>query len=176
MVEERSGKTRRLVVFLILFGFWLIFSGHFDVFHLSLGVMCAALVSVFSYDLLLPDVPSPNKLLKVGRFVQYVPWLLYQVVVANLHVVYLVLAPAKIRPQIIHFKTSLESDLSKVSLGNSITLTPGTITLDIVDGEFYVHALDDKVAEDLLTGEMQRRVGYVFLEADAAVKSTGSSS
>ena len=98
------------------------------------------------------------------RFLQYTPWLLYQIVLANLHVVYLVLFPSKIRPQIVRFKTTLTSDLSKVSLGNSITLTPGTITMDIDDGEFYVHALSDKVARDLLTGEMERRVARVFLE------------
>ena len=168
-------NARPLLVFVILFGFWLIFSGHFDAFHLGLGLLCAALVSFFSYDLLLPDVPSPNKLLKVRRFFQYLPWLLYEVVLANLHVVHLVLAPAKIRPQIIHFKSRLKSDLSKVTLANSITLTPGTITLDIDDGEFYVHALSDKVADDLLTGEMERRVAHVFCEAEATVKSAGTS-
>jgi len=164
MAESRWDNTRRLVVFLILFGFWLIFSGHYDALHLSLGLVCAALVAFFSYDLLLPDVTSPNKLLKAWRFLQYTPWLLYQIILANLHVVYLVLFPGKIRPQIVRFKTTLTSDLSKVSLGNSITLTPGTITMDIDDGEFYVHALSDKVARDLLSGEMERRVARVFLE------------
>ena len=87
---------------------------------------------------------------------------------------YLVIYPHKIRPQIIRFKTSLTSDLSKVTLGNSITLTPGTITMEIDDGEFYVHALSDKVARDLLTGEMERRVAHVFLEPEQAVTpSTG---
>jgi multicomponent Na+:H+ antiporter subunit E len=100
---------------------------------------------------------------------------LYQIVLANLHVVHLVLAPAKIRPQIIHFKTRLKSDLSKVTFGNSITLTPGTITLDIDDGEIYVHALSDKVARDLLTGEMERRVAHVFCELEPVGKLAGPS-
>ncbi len=164
MAEKRWDNPRRFVVFLIMYGFWLIFSGHYDAFHLSLGLVCAALVAFFSSDLLFPDVTSPNKLLKAWRFLQYIPWLLYQVILANLHVVYLVLFPGKIRPQIVRFKTTLTSDLSKVSLGNSITLTPGTITMDIDDGEFYVHALSDKVARDLLSGEMERRVARVFLE------------
>ena len=162
--QGRTDNIRRAIVFLILLGFWLIFSGHFDRFHISLGVICALLVSFFSYDLLLPDLSSPNKLLKAWRFLQYVPWLTYQVLLANLHVVYLVIHPGKIHPQIVRFKTTLRSDLAQVSLGNSITLTPGTITMDIVDGEFYVHALSDKVAKDLLTGEMERRIAHVFLE------------
>ena len=160
----RTDNVRRAIVFLILLGFWLIFSGHFDAFHISLGVACAALVSFFSYDLLLPAPSSTNKLRKGWRFLRYVPWLIYQVLLANIHVVYLVLFPAKIRPQIVRFKTTLVSDLAKVTLGNSITLTPGTITMDITDGEFSIHALSDKVAKDLLSGEMERRVAHVFLE------------
>ena len=99
---------------------------------------------------------------------QYIPWLLFQVVLANLHVVYLVFRPSLIRPQVVHFKTRLTSDMSKVTLGNSITLTPGTITLDIADDEFWVHALSDKAAKDLLSGEMERRVALVFLEPERA--------
>ena len=160
----RTGNIRRAIVFLILFVFWVTFSGHYDRFHISLGVICAGLVAFFSYDLLLPELKSSNTLLKAWRFLLYIPWLVYQVLLANFHVVYLVFCPNKIRPQIIRFKTTLTSDLAKVSLANSITLTPGTITMDISDGEFTIHALSDKVAKDLLTGQMERRVAHVFLE------------
>ena len=63
-----------------------------------------------------------------------------------------------------------EGGLRRVTLplGNSITLTPGTITMDIVDGEFHVHALSEKVAQDLLSGEMERRVAHVYLEDEDA--------
>ena len=119
---------------------------------------------MFSYDLLLPDVTLPTKLLSTWRFLQYIPWLFYRIVLANLHVVYLIFRPGEIRPRLIRFKTSLTGDLSRVTLGNSITLTPGTLTLDIDAGEFYVHVLSDKAAEDVVTGEMERRVAHVFLE------------
>jgi multicomponent Na+:H+ antiporter subunit E len=71
-----------------------------------------------------------------------------------------------VKPQIIRFKTKLESDISWVTLANSITLTPGTITMDIQDGEFFVHALDKKVADDLHAGEMEDRIAHVYMEAD----------
>ena len=164
MANGRSGNLRRLAVFLILFAFWLVFSGHYDTLHLSLGLVCTSLVAVFSYDLLLPDVTLPTKLLSTWRFLQYIPWLFYRIVLANLHVVYLIFRPGEIRPRLIRFKTSLTGDLSRVTLGNSITLTPGTLTLDIDAGEFYVHVLSDKAAEDVVTGEMERRVAHVFLE------------
>ena len=167
MANGRSDNLRRLAVFCILFTFWLVFSGHYDALHLSLGLVCTALVAVFSYDLLLPDVTVPKKLLSTWRFLHYLPWLLSRIVLANLHVVYLVFHPGEIRPRLIRFKTSLTGDLSRVTLGNSITLTPGTLTLDIDAAEFVVHALSDKAAADLATGEMERRVAHVFLEPTA---------
>jgi multicomponent Na+:H+ antiporter subunit E len=69
-----------------------------------------------------------------------------------------------INPQLIKFKVNLKSDISKVTFGNSITLTPGTITADIQGDEFHVHALSQPVADDLLSGEMEQRVAHIFSE------------
>jgi multicomponent Na+:H+ antiporter subunit E len=92
---------------------------------------------------------------------------MYQIYLANVHVVYLVWSPRMpIEPKIIRFKTKWQGDLVLVTMANSITLTPGTITLDIREGEFYVHALSRKVADDLLGGEMQARVGRIYGEED----------
>ncbi|MBW2265550.1 MAG: Na+/H+ antiporter subunit E, partial [Deltaproteobacteria bacterium] len=68
--------------------------------------------------------------------------------------------------RVIKFKTKLETDISMLTLANSITLTPGTITMDIKDGVFYVHAVSQKVADDLNAGEMEDRVAHIFMEAD----------
>jgi len=158
--------VQRLVVFLILFAVWLVFSGHFDALHLALGVACSAIVAVFSSDLLLPRTLSSRTAVTTWRVLRHLPWLLYQIVLANLHVVYLVWRPGQLRPQIVQFKTGLKSDLAKVVLGNAITLTPGTITMDIVDDEFTVHVVSDQAATSLRSGEMARRVGHLFLEPD----------
>jgi len=162
--DGRSAHVRRFSVFVLLFAFWIVFSGHFDTLHLGLGLACSAIVATLSYDLILPDRLSTGVLTKASRFLSYIPWLLYEVFLANLHVVYLVLRPGKIRPQIVRFKTDLKSDLARVTLGNSITLTPGTITMDIDDDEFIVHAVSDKAAASLIEGAMERRVARVFLE------------
>jgi len=71
-----------------------------------------------------------------------------------------------IDPHIMRFKTKLKKDLSLMTFGNSITLTPGTITVLIKDGDFYVHAIDMKVAEDLLTGKMEDKVAHVYMEGE----------
>ena len=101
------------------------------------------------------------------RFLCYIPWLIQQIVLSNLHVASVVLRrKMPINPQIITFKTKLETDISSITLANSITLTPGTITMDIRDGVYYVHALDQKVADNLNAGEMEDRVAHIFMEAD----------
>ena len=165
MSEGRSVNPRSLATFASLFVFWVIFSNHFDGLHLGLGVVCCALVAVLSHDLLFPNAQSLSWPRQVWRFCLYIPWLLREIVAANFHVVYLVFRPGQIRPQVIRFRTRLKSDMARVAFGNSITLTPGTITLDIQDGEFHVHALSEKAAQSVVTGDMESRVRQVFLEA-----------
>jgi multicomponent Na+:H+ antiporter subunit E len=152
-----------------MFVIWVLLSGKFDAFHLALGIISSAIVAYFSADLLFE---SPNIELKglPGswiRFVRYIPWLLYQIFLANLHVLYLTFHPRMtdlIDPRIIKFKSKLQSDLSRVTFANSITLTPGTITVYVtMDGDFSVHAIDEKSREGL-PGEMERRIARAFGE------------
>ena len=164
MTEARSVNPRSVATFVILFVFWLVFSNHFDSLHLGLGFVCCAFIAVLSYDLLFPNAQSPFWLSYVWRFCLYIPWLLRDIVAANFHVVYLVFRPEQIRPQVVRFRSRLKSDTAHVALGNSITLTPGTITLDIQDGEFHIHALSEKAAQSVVAGDMESRVRQVFLE------------
>lgn len=151
----------------MLFLFWIILSGMFDYFHLTLGVISCSIVTIMSHDLFFkPGASIKKHSRKIIMFLRYIPWLLYRILLANLHVVYLVLNPKTlIDPQIVRFKSILESDIARVTFANSITLTPGTITMDIADnGEFFVHALSRKAAENLLTGSMEKRVARIFTE------------
>jgi multicomponent Na+:H+ antiporter subunit E len=165
--ESKAEFQNFISTFFILFGFWVLLSGHFDTFHLTLGIICSLLVAHVSHDLVFANVRVGDIRLVIIRFILYIPWLIRQIVSSNIHVASLALNPKMpIEPQIIRFNTKLESDISWVVLANSITLTPGTITMDIKEGEFYVHALDRRVAEDLKAGEMEDRVAHVFMEAD----------
>lgn len=122
-----------------------------------------------SHDLLFQRKKFQKKdITETIRFIKYIPWLLYQIVLANVHVAKLVLNPSMndlIDPHIIRFKTKLKKDMSLVTFANSITLTPGTITILIRDGYYLVHAIDMKVAGDL-PGEMEERVGHIFMEGE----------
>ena len=165
--EAKSGLENFIATFFMLFIFWVLLSGKFDLFHLAIGFICSIVVAQLTHDLLFANVRVGEIWVIVWRFIAYIPWLTYQIIQANIYVAYLALSPKMpIDPQILRFRTKLESDISWVTLANSITLTPGTITMDIKNGEFFVHALDRKVADDLHAGDMEDRVAHIFMEAD----------
>jgi multicomponent Na+:H+ antiporter subunit E len=150
-----------------MFLVWVLLSGRFDAFHLILGVLSSGLVAFFSGDLLFPSGVARGLLVSGIGFIAYLPWLLYQVFLANLYVMYMALHPRMmdlLDPQIVRFQSKLRSDLSLVTFANSITLTPGTITVYVsMDGEFKVHAIDKK-SGDALPGEMEERIAKAFGE------------
>lgn len=154
---------QRLLVFLAMLAFWLVLSGHYDALHMGAGVVCAGLVSLASSDLFTFGTGARSSF-RIGRFVLYIPWLLWEILQGSLHVTSLVLRPSGIRSRVIRFRTHLQNQVAKVVLANSITLTPGTVTVDIEDDLFTVHALSDTAAESLLGGDMERRVAWVFGE------------
>ncbi len=154
---------RKVYTFFIMMGFWILLSGKFDPFHLTLGVISSALVSFLSTDLFMYE-HGKNRLSTGIRFLLYLPWLLYQIILSTLHVTFLALHPKmkeQIDPTIVTFKTKLTSNIARVALANSITLTPGTITIRIEGNVFYVHAISRKAAAGL-PGEMEDRLEKVF--------------
>jgi multicomponent Na+:H+ antiporter subunit E len=156
----------RLFVFILLMLTWVAFSGFFDPIHLTLGVISSAFVTWISADFLFPsrEVPVGARVGQGIRLVAYLVWLLWQVVLSNLHLLRLTLGPggmAEVKPSIVHFKTGLRSDFEKFLLANSITLTPGTVTMKILGDDFYVHAISEAAAAGL-DGEMERRIAWIF--------------
>lgn len=151
--------------------FWILMSGKFDFFHLALGVISSLIVAWSSTDLLFQHRTRSlaARLEEAGRFIFYVGWLFWQIVLANLHVIYLSMTPRPIKetlsPHIFNFKTTLQTDFARFVLANSITLTPGTVTIRVTEDVFIVHAITVKAAGDLggdAISEMERRVAWVF--------------
>jgi len=150
-----------------MFCFWILFSGKFDFFHISLGIGSSLIVAALSKDLFFPTRIKPGLIVCWLRFAGYIPWLFYQIFLANLHVLYLVFHPRMLElidPKIINFNSRLTHDISRTTFANSITLTPGTITVNVsVLGKFAVHCIDEKSGRSL-PGEMEKRVAKVFSE------------
>ncbi len=160
------------MTFLLMFGLWITMSGKFDLFHLALGVISSAIVAMISGDLLFQDRQKGfgYRLLQAGRFVQYAVWLVAQIIYANMYVLKLALTTKKmdqvLDPYIFSFKPHLKTPFAQFVLANSITLTPGTVTIRIEDGVFLVHAITGPAAGDLEDSDvingMERRVAAVF--------------
>jgi multicomponent Na+:H+ antiporter subunit E len=157
----------------VLFVLWIVLSGKFDAFHLLLGAGSALGISLGTRRLLLlppalgPQAVSPWGAIPWLRLGVYLPWLLGQIVISSLQVAYVVLHPKMpIQPRCIRFHTPLPHTLAQLTLATSITLTPGTITLDVQDDVFVVHALTEAAARSLDpptgNGAMQRWVAALY--------------
>lgn len=131
---------------------WIIFNGKITAEILFLGVVFSALLYVFFCKFMGYRPSTDRKLLRnLPGAVLYMLRLIWEVIVANFQIINLILSRRiHIEPTLIYFKTSLKSDLAKVVLANSITLTPGTITCNLADdGTFLVHCIDEEMASGI---------------------------
>ena len=150
---------RFVLTALIMFAFWIFLSGKFSLILLLSGLISSLLVSYMSNDLLIGNGDIKLGFIRTIRFIRFLPWLLWQIVLANIDLALRTLHPKMpINPMLINFKNNLKTDLGMVILANSITLTPGTVTIDVNKNEFLVHVISEKAAQSLISGEMQARV------------------
>jgi multicomponent Na+:H+ antiporter subunit E len=157
-----------------LFALWMAFSGVFVAEFMIIGGLSAVGAIVVSEMLFhgshegkYASAPRSVKWYVESslRFSAYLPWLAYQVVISNFHVAYLVLHPKlPIDPTLVEFDTSLVSERAQVMLAQSITLTPGTVTVDASDGKFLIHCLSRTTRQGIEDGVLQKRVAQVFGE------------
>lgn len=144
---------------LVLAVFWIINSGHFDLLLLTFGALSVALVIVITRIMSRVDGGYYPTVILSSGLPFYLLWLLKEIVKSNLEVIRCIWQrnPA-IEPRIIRIKASQKTDLFKVLYANSITMTPGTVTIEVEDDEFTVHALTRSSREGLEAGEMDRLV------------------
>ena len=147
---------------LVLFGVWLLLSGFFDSpLLLGLGVLSCVIVVLIANRMDVTDHEGVP--IHLGwRILTYWLWFSVEIVKANLDVARRILDPKlPIYPVLVRVKASQASELGQVIYANSITLTPGTVSILVEDGEILVHAIAKELAEDLESGEMDRRVTAV---------------
>jgi len=137
-------------MFVILFILWIIFAGAITVTTVIEGLAVAALVTLFSCKFLGYHLMSPAWFFrKIGAILVYVFKLLKEIVLANIAVLKIIYSRREPKARIVHFKSDLEDEGLQTLAANSITLTPGTITVDLHDGEYLVHGLDKSLTEDI---------------------------
>lgn len=160
--------------FIALMAFWLAMSGIFDFVHIMFGVVTVAGVMALNYKLKMlhffPDDMDDLRELRFWKTPFYFFWMFGQIILAGFHVLRVISSPKMpIYTAIITFKVKLPSAHAKMILGNSITLTPGTLTIDIVGDTFTVHALDESSYAGIISDEMPKKVLQLFENSDRAV-------
>ncbi|MFC7226082.1 Na+/H+ antiporter subunit E [Salinirubellus salinus] len=157
---ERS-PGRLAATFGVSFAFYLALGDPTDPFDLATGVLAAAVVAALLSRVVLESTPTPASLGRVARAVLFLPYLLYAIVRANLAMAVVVLHPRlPIDPSVVRVPAP-EGRVARALLANSITLTPGTLTVDVVDDELVVHALTAETRAELEAGGLARAVAFV---------------
>lgn len=158
-MKPRISVAQVLTLSALVYGVWLLLSGHYTGFLLTVGLASTALAVFFAMRMQLIDeegVPLANL---NGRIWTYLPWLVLEIVRSNMAVARIILRrDMRISPTIIRFRARPRTDLGRFILANSITLTPGTVTTDIKGDELEVYGLVTGFVEGLAGGEMDRRV------------------
>ncbi|MDD2471699.1 MAG: Na+/H+ antiporter subunit E [Dehalococcoidales bacterium] len=160
--------------FIPLYAFWLVLSEHYQPFYLISGALICALIVLFNNEMFSSLLPADRKgaltifsaIRTAYHLIKYIPWLIIQIARDNLLVAYLVIHPKMpIDPRLLGFKTGYRRSASQVILANSITLSPGTMTILLENNHYLVHALVPSSCNNLTSGETQGRVGKIFDEA-----------
>ena len=162
--HQRGEASPQAVLFLLLVlaVSWVLWSGLYKPLLLGLGAFSCVLTVFLAQRMgffrhqgmlrVLPHLPA------------YWWWLLREIVVSSLNVAKLILTPSlPISPVVVEIDAQTQSDVARAILGNSITLSPGTVTLDVHEGKLLVHCLTSEAAQALQEGEANRRAAQLGL-------------
>ncbi len=146
-----------------LFVLWILLSASFDWIHLGLGLVLSFTVAWVNSG----HSPFVPKFRLWGNILFYLPWLFVKIVQSSLHVSKLILHPSlPIDPRLINVETNLGHHGAVVLLGNSITLTPGTITAEVDRNTLIVHALDEVSEQDVTSKSIESKIAAMFKDEE----------
>ena len=149
-------------LFFILLSLWLLMSGHYSFLIISLGVIsCLFCVYLAKRANLIDNEGLP--LFFLPRLLNYLLWLFKEIFNSNIGTAKAIIT-GNINPEIFIVKSSQNTDVAKVTYANSITLTPGTVTIQINEDKFEVHALNSDFGNDVRSNVMDKKVKW--LEGD----------
>ena len=159
---------KRIAQFILFFAIWVLLTFSIELQELMVGLVVAFVATLLTRDLF-PDEMlkffNPRRLLWA---ILYIPYLIYYIILANFDVAYRVLNPdLPITPGIVKVKTTLESEMAKTILANSITLTPGTLTVEIDGDNYYIHWInisteDPERQRQIIIDKFERMLRRIF--------------
>jgi multicomponent Na+:H+ antiporter subunit E len=163
-------------VFYQLLGGFKIASGdsYYFYYELVTGAVSAGIVAGALHRISLSSRPNVPRIFRQSvRLVLYVPYLLYEIIVANIAITYIILHPKMpIEPRMTRVRAAVGDSTALTTLANSITLTPGTLTVQSEGQDLYVHALFESAREGLFDGALERAVRFTFYGRSSAAIAT----
>ena len=152
-------NTKSITLFIVLFGFWLLMSGYYTPLILSLGIIsCLLCVHLTIKGKFLDNETLP--IYFFPRLIQYTLWLIKEILKSNIQTAKVIIMRSE-EPELFSVKATQKTNEGKVTYANSITLTPGTVTTQIKDNVFEVHALTKEFGDDVRGSEMDRMVTWL---------------
>ena len=152
-------NIKSITLFILLLGFWLLMSGHYTILIISLGVLsCLLCVYLTIKGKFLDNETIPVYFFP--RLIQYTSWLIKEIFVSNIVTAKVILTKTE-DPELFTVKSSQKTNEGKVTYANSITLTPGTVTTQINENIFEVHALNKKFGDDVRSSDMDKMVSWL---------------
>jgi len=163
-LTQPAGLDQFALLFASTFGFYLLVGGTMTTFNVATGAVTATIVAAMLRRIATSGSVDLSGLAgRLARMALYVPLLLWEIVKANVDIAKVVLHPRlPIDPEVVEFDAAVWSELPATTLANSITLTPGTLTVDVTQRHFTVHSLTEGSRTDLLAGGLERAVRFVF--------------
>ena len=152
-------NTKSVTLFIVLFGFWLLMSGYYTPLILSLGII-SCLLCVY---LTIKGKFLDNETLPIyffPRLIQYTLWLIKEILKSNIQTAKVIIMKSE-EPELFSVKATQKTNEGKVTYANSITLTPGTVTTQIKNDIFEVHALTKDFGDDVRSSEMDKMVTWL---------------
>jgi len=138
-------------MYLLYFLLWVIFNGNFTLEICLFGIVIAAVVFAFTCRFMDYSIEQEIKnIRKTGKFLRYVCVLLMEIAKANFTVIHMILSEREeIEPVLVRFHSDMKTQAGRAFLANAITLTPGTITVQLEESDYVVHCLDESLAEGM---------------------------
>ena len=167
-ITETMKLSRYIFTVIVLFILWMLLTNTFKGAEVLVGGICSFLIALFTYAAFSKTGLVNLHPKKIFWLIVYIPYFLWEMAKANIDVAYRVINPRlPIKPGIVMVKTKMKSDAGKIMVANSITLTPGTLTLDIIDDKMFIHwiwvqSADVEEASKLIPGKFEKILMRAF--------------
>ena len=171
---SRTTVSKGVATFGATYAFYLLVAGSLSPFNLATGALTALLAATGFASISFVTSPSPRRTgLRIARMLLFIPYLVWEIAKANVTIAYIILHPSlPIDPEMRRFRVAVWGGLPVTTLGNSITLTPGTLTVDVGRNGLDIHTLTGDARDDLAAGGLERAVRFVFYGRSGARIST----